>query len=184
MSTYSKITSVVKDTGKAFLFLGLGVVALVFAYRTLIDKVPTIYADIAIDSSFLVDPSEDLCFVDMEISSDMSFGDYTTSEATEFIKNHIDLGRDGKGFTLTNEMLKLLTIEHNSLVSSGRGVNGFHIYYADKESTGGRPALVFMPFEGESVELALDYVKVLVVDPIESAPCPMMCGGFELLPYL
>lgn len=110
--------------------------------------------------------------------------------AKEFIKKHIDLTdaayRDTvpKGFLVTTEMIEVMSLVHNNIrgSSSESTVGGFHVYFGDRETSGGSDVLIIVPLDEELDEYERDYYKVIDVSDEESAPCPMLCEGFNLLP--
>lgn len=189
MSILSKVFSTMSEAGKAFIYVSLGIILSIAAYKTVLDEpLPTLdhtgsFELISASPDPGGDSTEDLLFRSASIPGDFSYSLSSISDASDYVRYHVESSGGGRGYLLSMEMIKLMATEHNRLKEDGTDdVDGFHVYFANRSSSGGEPAMVIMPYRGSGVEISVATAYVLDVDEFEYAPCPMECGDYNLLP--
>ena len=114
------------------------------------------------------------CYYSADIDDDYDYVREDRETVTSYATNYRDLGNSAKGIVLTNEMLMAMSEEHNMLNAS-YGIGGFHLYFANKTSTGSNPSIVFVPIDHDFRELSPNRYRVLDVPAEVSGPCPLLC---------
>jgi hypothetical protein len=179
-SGYSTFIYYAKETAKVLLYLALFSVVTITALKVGNNNLPDVRLELIREWPEPC-PPDSLCLDESILPDDGTLSEFGIDEARIFVRNHNELGIDGTGFLITNEMLITMVMELNTRPTT-LDIDGFHVYYANQRSDGSEPAIIIVPVNREHIEFELEDYKVLRVERNECAPCPMLCEGYGLRP--